>query len=84
MTLTLDELEDFMEHFHEQNLEKIEEDNMRKAIRHYWNVATPATVESRLQTLQDEGWIEKKPKSSVWIINEEPEEGIGKLFKEAE
>jgi len=84
MTVTIDELEDFISHFHEQNLEKIEDKNMRKAVRHYWNVASQPTVDSRLETLKAEGWIKKKPHTDKWTIKtpEEKESGIEKMFRE--
>lgn len=81
MTVTLDELEEFIETFEENGLEQIKEQNLRKAIRAFWNVASDATVQSRINTLQDEGWIEKKKKSSIWIINHDREEGIEQLFQ---
>jgi len=81
MTVTLDELEDFIQTFEENGLNEIEEQNLRKAIRAFWNVASDATVQSRINTLQDEGWIEKKKKSKIWIIHHEKEEGIEQLFQ---
>jgi len=82
MTVTLDELENFIETFEKNGLEEITEQNLRKSIRAFWNVASDATVQSRINTLQDEGWIEKQKKSDVWTINHEKEEGIEKLFRD--
>jgi len=80
MALKLQEFEDFMQVLIDQGMKKIENENLRKAVRHYWDIGTPVTVDSRIETLKEEGWIEKKPNSTVWIINEEKEEGIEKLF----
>lgn len=82
MTVTLDELENFIETFEKNGLEEITEQNLRKSIRAFWNVASDATVQSRINTLQDEGWIEKQKKSDVWTINHEKEDGIEKLFRD--
>lgn len=82
MALKLQEFEDFMQVLIDQDMEKIEEPNLKKAVRHYWDIGTPVTVESRIKTLKEEGWIEKKPNSKIWKINHDQEPGIEKLFQD--
>lgn len=80
MALKLQEFEDFMQVLIDQDMEQIKNSNLKTAVRHYWDIGTPVTVESRIETLKEEGWIEKKPNSNIWLINQEKEEGIEQLF----
>jgi len=84
MTVTIDDIEDFMSHFHDQNIGKLEDKNLRKAIRHYWNVASEVTVDSRIETVKGEGWIKKNKTGNTWELKseEEREDGIEQLFED--
>ena len=81
MAVTIDEIEDFVEVFHDQKIEKVKENDLRKAIRHYWNVASQPTVDDRIETLEEEGWIEKVSHSNSWKITEEAGDGLEKAFR---
>lgn len=82
MAVTIDEIENFMDVFHEQNIQKVKESDLRKAIRHYWNVASQPTVDDRIETLEQEDWIEQIPHSDSWKIIQEKNDSIEKLFRE--
>lgn len=82
MAVTIDEIENFMEVFQNQGIEKISEKDLRKAIRHYWNVASQPTVDDRIETLEEEGWIELIPHSSNYKVIHEKSESIEQIFRE--
>lgn len=82
MTVTLQEFQDFIDVFKNQGIEELKEGQLRRAIRHHWNVGSQPTVDSRIQTLKEEGWIKKLKKGDRWKIIHDRDEGIGKLFQE--
>jgi hypothetical protein len=81
MTVTMDEFEEFIQVYKDQGIEKAREEDLRKAIRHFWNVASSVTVDDRVQTLREEGWIEKEPHSNTFRINHELDDPVIKAFK---
>lgn len=82
MTVTMDELEKFVEVFHEQEIQKIKTKDLKKAVRHYWNVASDPTVQDRINTLVQEGWIEPVQGGKEFKIKEDAGSSIEKLFRE--
>lgn len=83
MAVTMDEIEDFIEVYQNQGIEKVKDVDLRKAIRHFWNVASKPTVEDRIDTLKSEGWIEKVPHSDSWKINHDQKDDYVELFRKA-
>lgn len=83
MTVTMDEFEDFIELYKEQKIEKVSENDLRKAIRHFWNVASKPTVDDRIETLKSEGWIKRKSHSNNFEIKHEKDDPIEKIFGQA-
>jgi len=84
MTVTLSEFEEFMDRLRSEGLEKITTKNLRRAIRHFWDVGSSATVDSRMETLKEEGWIEKTKAGDKWELQEEKENNIAQLMGEGE
>jgi len=82
MSVSIKEYEEFMQVLIDQNMEKIEDNNLKKAIRHFWDIGSEATVNSRINTLESEDWITQEKHSDTWIVNHDRTEGIEKLFKE--
>jgi len=82
MAVTMDEIEEFMQLLQNQDIGKISDKDLRKAIRHYWNVASKPTVDSRIETLEGEDWIEKVAHADAWKINEDRKPGIEEVFRE--
>lgn len=80
MVVTIEELQDFIEVFNEQGIEKISDRKLKKAIRRYWNVASKPTVESRIETLKEEGYISKVSHSEKWNIEDNTDSDFEELF----
>jgi hypothetical protein len=81
MTVKMDEFKDFIKVYENQGIEKVKLKDLKKAVRHFWNVASEPTVKDRLSTLEEEGWIERKPHSDVFKINHELDDPVIKAFK---
>jgi len=85
MTLTLSELENFIEKFEKKNMKTIKKKDLKKAIRRYWDVATDHAVNSRLKVLKKEGYLKEKEDSpNVLEIKGREEETVDKIFREEE
>jgi len=80
MTVTLSEFEEFMNRLHQQNLEKLSRSKLRTAIRHYWDVGSSATVDSRMKTLREEGWISKAQEGDKYELHEEQQNQFAKIM----
>lgn len=83
MTVTMDEFKDFIKVYENQGIEKTSDEDLRKAIRHFWNVASQPTVDDRINTLKGEGYIERIPHSESWKINYDKNDTIEKVFSNA-
>lgn len=83
MTLKLTELEEFVDKLRSNGIREMKKQDLRKAIKRHWDIASEFSVKTRYEALMDENLVKEHPNSTQVLKVKKPEmDKLDDIFRE--